>query len=166
MSESQFAPILTPPDMSGGEPPAYLGVDSLASLDLARLVTATGASPGSFCTACLSGNYPVPVPLGDSKLALEDDLSIEAKENTLTIKGEKKTAEKAENADVLYRGIASRAFERRFQLADHVEVKGASLENGLLHVDLFREIPEAAKPRTIKIANGKVQKQVEAKVAA
>jgi len=96
----------------------------------------------------------------------EEDLSIEAKENTLTIKGEKKTAEKADNADVLYRGIASRAFERRFQLADHVEVKGASLENGLLHVDLFREIPEAAKPRTIKIASGKVQKQVEAKVAA
>ena len=96
----------------------------------------------------------------------EDDLAIEAKENTLTIKGEKKTAEKADNADVLYRGIASRAFERRFQLADHVEVKGASLENGLLHVDLVREIPEAAKPRTIKIANGNVAKQVEAKVAA
>ena len=96
----------------------------------------------------------------------EDDLAIEAKENTLTIKGEKKTAEKADNADVLYRGIASRAFERRFQLADHVEVKGASLENGLLNVDLVREIPEAAKPRTIKIANGKVAKQVEAKVAA
>jgi molecular chaperone IbpA len=96
----------------------------------------------------------------------EDDLSIEAKENTLTIKGEKKTAEKTEGGDVLYRGIASRAFERRFQLADYVEVKGASLENGLLHVDLVREIPEAAKPRTIKIANGNSQKQVEAKVAA
>jgi molecular chaperone IbpA len=96
----------------------------------------------------------------------EDDLSIEAKENTLTIKGEKKTAEKSEGGDVLYRGIASRAFERRFQLADYVEVKGASLENGLLHVDLVREIPEAAKPRTIKIANGNSQKQVEAKVAA
>jgi molecular chaperone IbpA len=96
----------------------------------------------------------------------EDDLSIEAKENTLTIKGEKKTTEKSEGGDVLYRGIASRAFERRFQLADYVEVKGASLENGLLHVDLVREIPEAAKPRTIKIANGNSQKQVEAKVAA
>jgi molecular chaperone IbpA len=96
----------------------------------------------------------------------EDDLSIEAKENTLTIKGEKKTAEKSETGDVLYRGIASRAFERRFQLADYVEVKGASLENGLLHVDLVREIPEAAKPRTIKIANGNAQKQVETKVAA
>jgi len=70
---------------------------------------------------------------------------------------------------VLYRGIAARAFERRFQLADHVEVKGASLQNGLLHVDLVREIPEAAKPRQIKIANGAGNgkaAQVEAKVAA
>jgi molecular chaperone IbpA len=98
----------------------------------------------------------------------EGDLAIEAKENTLTVKGEKKeTAEK--DGEVLYRGIAARAFERRFQLADHVEVKGASLQNGLLHVDLVREIPEAAKPRQIKIANGTAKgaaKQVEAKVAA
>jgi molecular chaperone IbpA len=95
----------------------------------------------------------------------EEDLAIEAKENTLTIKGEKK-AETSEGGDVLYRGIAARAFERRFQLADYVEVKGARLQNGLLHVDLVREIPEAAKPRQIKIANGKASKQVEAKVAA
>src|SRR6478752_923939 len=94
----------------------------------------------------------------------EEDLTIEAKENTLTIKGEKKeTAES--NGEVLYRGIAARAFERRFQLADHVEVKGASLQNGLLHVDLVREIPEAMKPRTIAIGKPKT-KQVEAKVAA
>jgi len=98
----------------------------------------------------------------------EEDLAIEAKENTRTIKGEKKVT--AENAgEVLYRGIAARAFERRFQLADHVEVRGASLQNGLLHVDLVREIPEAAKPRQIKIANGAANgkaKQVESKVAA
>ena len=86
----------------------------------------------------------------------EGDLAIEAKEDVLTVKGEKKneTAEK-EAAEFLYRGIASRGFERRFQLADHVEVKGASLENGLLHVDLVRNIPEAMKPRTISISNGK-----------
>ena len=93
-------------------------------------------------------------------------IEVSVADGYLTIKGEKKTAEKSEGGDVLYRGIASRAFERRFQLADYVEVKGASLENGLLHVDLVREIPEAAKPRTIKIANGNSQKQVEAKVAA
>jgi molecular chaperone IbpA len=95
----------------------------------------------------------------------ENDLSIEAKESTLTVKGEKKVQENEKSAEVLYRGIAARAFERRFQLADYVEVRGASLENGLLHIDLVREIPEAMKPRTIAIANGNT-KQVEAKVAA
>lgn len=95
----------------------------------------------------------------------EDDISVETKENTLTVKGEKKSENGAKDNEFLYRGIAARAFERRFQLADHVEVKGASLENGLLHVDLVREIPEAMKPRTIAIGKPKT-KQVEAKVAA
>src|SRR6202022_2086477 len=82
----------------------------------------------------------------------QGELSIVAKENTLTIKGEKTANENtAEKAEVLYRGIAARAFERAFQLADFVQVKNASLENGLLHVDLVREIPEAKKPRTIPI---------------
>ncbi len=81
------------------------------------------------------------------------ELSIVAKENTLTIKGEKTANENGENkSEVLYRGIAARAFERVFQLADFVVVKNASLENGLLHVDLVREIPEAKKPRSIPIA--------------
>ena len=81
------------------------------------------------------------------------ELSIVSKENTLTIKGEKATEETAK-AEVLYRGIAARAFERAFQLADYVTVKNASLENGLLHVDLVREIPEAKKPRSIPISTG------------
>ncbi len=84
----------------------------------------------------------------------EAELGIEVKENTLTLKGEKTASEASEGAQVLYRGIAARAFERRFQLADHVEVKGAVLENGLLHVDLVRNIPEAKKPRIIPIAGG------------
>ena len=83
----------------------------------------------------------------------QNDLSIVAKENTLTIKGEKVANENGKDpSEVLYRGIASRAFERVFQLADFVQVKNASLENGLLHVDLVREIPEAKKPRSIPIA--------------
>ena len=83
------------------------------------------------------------------------ELSIVAKENTLTIKGEKSANENGKDkSEVLYRGIAARAFERVFQLADHVEVKGAHLENGLLHVDLVREVPEAMKPRQIPIGNG------------
>ena len=90
----------------------------------------------------------------------ENDLTIESKENTLAVKGEKQ--EKAEKeGEVLYQGIAARAFERRFQLADYVQVSGAQLANGLLHVDLVREIPEAKKPRQIPIGNGKkVEPQV------
>jgi molecular chaperone IbpA len=81
----------------------------------------------------------------------DSDLSIEVKENALTIRGEKKTAEERK-AEVLYQGIAARTFERRFQLADGVQVTGAALENGLLHVDLVRQIPEAKKPKLIPIA--------------
>jgi len=94
----------------------------------------------------------------------EKEVNIEVKENTLVIRGEKETTEQEEKGEVLYQGIAARAFERRFQLADHVEVKGASLENGLLHVDLVREIPEAMKPRQIPIGAGSGRgKVIEAK---
>jgi molecular chaperone IbpA len=95
-----------------------------------------------------------------------DDVSIEVKQNTLTISGKK--AEKTETkSEFLHQGIASRAFERRFQLADHVEVKGAEMDNGLLHIALKREIPEAMKPRTIPIKSGSGEAKVlEAKKAA
>ena len=73
--------------------------------------------------------------------------------DVLTVKGEKSEAE-GEASRFLHRGIAGRAFERRFQLAEHVEVKGASLKHGLLHIDLVRIIPEAMKPRRIEIATG------------
>lgn len=86
------------------------------------------------------------------------ELSVEAKEHVLTIKGEK--AEEAADREILYRGIASRTFERRFQIAEYVRVDGASLENGLLHVDLVRELPEAMKPRKIEITSGGT-KQIE-----
>jgi molecular chaperone IbpA len=81
----------------------------------------------------------------------EADLSIETRENALTVKGEKQHSDE-HTGEVLYQGIAARAFERRFQLADYVQVKGATLEHGLLHIDLVREVPEAKKPRTIQIA--------------
>ena len=93
----------------------------------------------------------------------QDDLSIEVKENALTIRGEKKGSVE-QRADVLYQGIAARTFERRFQLADGVQVTGAALENGLLHVDLVREIPEAKKPKLIPIASRGAQ-TIEAKAA-
>ena len=91
----------------------------------------------------------------------KDELSIVAKENTLTIKGEKVANENGKDkSEVLYRGIAARAFERIFQLADFVAVKNASLEHGLLHVDLVREIPEAKKPRAIPISTSAAAAQV------
>lgn len=92
----------------------------------------------------------------------EEDISIEAHRNVLTVKGEKSAEQKGES-ELLYRGIASRSFERRFQLADHVEVTGANLENGLLHIDLTRNIPEEMKPRRIPIAAVKDAKEIEAR---
>jgi molecular chaperone IbpA len=80
-----------------------------------------------------------------------EDLAIEVKENALTLFGEKKVADGEPPAEMVYQGIAARAFERRFQLADFVQVTGAKLENGLLHIDLVREVPEAKKPRSIPI---------------
>ncbi len=80
----------------------------------------------------------------------EDELNIEAKDGQLVVSGKKVPAEG--EVTYLHRGIAERAFERRFQLADHVRATGAVTENGLLHVDLVREVPEALKPRTIEIA--------------
>ena len=88
-----------------------------------------------------------------------DDLNLEAKENTLTIRGEKQSEK--EESTFLHRGIAARSFERKFQLADHVVVKGAGLENGLLHVELVRELPEAMKPRAIPIATKGVETKSE-----
>jgi len=94
----------------------------------------------------------------------DDEISIEAHRNVLTIKGERKEETEGEGSEVLYRGIAARSFERRFQLADHVEVSGATLKNGLLHIDLKRNIPEEMKPRKIDISvGGKSAKQIEAK---
>lgn len=96
----------------------------------------------------------------------EGDLNIEVKENTLTIRGEKQQKTEEKKAETLYQGIAARTFERVFQLADFVQVKGANLENGLLHVDLVREIPEAKKPRLIPINGKTIENKAETKAAA
>lgn len=96
----------------------------------------------------------------------EEELAIEARENTLLVRGEKAPQQDNTPREYLFQGIAGRAFERRFQLADYVNVTAAALENGLLHIDLVREIPEAKRPRTIPIALGegsaKALKPVEA----
>jgi molecular chaperone IbpA len=97
----------------------------------------------------------------------EKEISIEAHAHVLTVKGEKGEDNATAEGEYLYRGIATRAFERRFQLADHVEVQSASLKNGLLHIDLLRNIPEAMKPRRIAIAAeaGNEAKTIEAQIA-
>lgn len=95
-----------------------------------------------------------------------DEIKVDVKESTLTVRGEKKaeTEEKDPERRFLYRGIASRSFERRFQLADHVEVKAADLKDGLLHVDLVRNLPERMRPRSIPIGTGEPAKRIEAQV--
>jgi len=82
------------------------------------------------------------------------DIAIESKENSLQVKGGRPTESADKQREFLHRGIAERAFELRFQLAEYVEVSGASLENGLLHIDLKRELPESKRPRQIEIGTG------------
>ena len=140
-----------------------VGFDRLFSL-VDQLAGHDGGSPGYppyNIERTGENNYRVTVAVAGFA---EPELSIEVKENTLTIRGEKQDKAEQDKGETLYQGIAARAFERVFQLADYVQVKGASLENGLLHVDLVREIPEAKKPRQVPISNGKA-KVIEAKAA-
>ena len=90
----------------------------------------------------------------------EGEINIEVKETTLSVRGEKKPGRK--ERQFLHRGIAERSFERRFQVADYVEVAGAQLRDGLLHIDLVRNLPERMRPRKIEIASSVQPKQVEA----
>ena len=86
----------------------------------------------------------------------DSELNVETRENVLTVRGSKEQPQKTDGdkREVLYQGIAARAFERRFHLADHVSAVKATTENGLLHIELVREVPEAAKPRVISIQHG------------
>jgi len=129
-----------------------LGFDRLFSLLDQGIDSAGNGYPPYNIERTADNDYRVTVAVAGFA---EPELSVVAKENTLTIRGEKNAKSDEQRGDVLYQGIAARAFERVFQLADYVQVKGAKLENGLLHVDLVREIPEAKKPRTIPIGNGK-----------
>ena len=100
----------------------------------------------------------------------EKDIEITSQNNLLIVQGRAQEQEAGGNLTYLHRGIAGRAFERRFQLADHIRVAGATLENGLLTIDLVREIPEAMKPRKIEIStvnvnNGKLVEGKKVKTA-
>jgi molecular chaperone IbpA len=130
---------------------ATVGFDQMADL-MDRVLTDTGSAP----------SYP---PYNIEKIAddawrisiavagfTDEELSVEVRENALIVAAKK--AKEDEKRVYLHRGIATRAFERRFHLADHVRVTGATHANGMLHIDLVREVPEALKPRRIEIANG------------
>lgn len=95
----------------------------------------------------------------------QNDLDITAENGTLTVRGRKGEADKEDGSSFLHRGIATRAFEQRFQLADHIEVKDARIENGMLSIDLLREVPENLKPRKVLVKQGALDRSGEAFVA-
>jgi molecular chaperone IbpA len=88
----------------------------------------------------------------------QDDLDLTVQDNTLVVTG--RTANEAQKTEVLYRGIAGRAFERRFVLADHIMVEGAEMQNGLLHINLKRVVPESLKPRRVAIQTGEAPRTI------
>jgi molecular chaperone IbpA len=88
----------------------------------------------------------------------ENELDVQVENNTLTVRG--KVAQEEDKSTYLYRGIAGRSFERKFELANHIQVSGARIENGLLHIDLKREIPEALKPRKVAIGSSKAPQSI------
>lgn len=129
---------------------SFIGFDRMASLiDNAAKFSGTNAYPPYNITQLSEDDYLIELAVagfGDA------DLEIETHENVLSVVGTK-AANESHAGEYLHRGIAERGFERRFQLADHVRVTGASLVNGLLRVELKRELPEAMKPRKIAISN-------------
>ena len=108
-------------------------------------------------------NYPPfdLIKLGDNDYRIElavagfkaDEIDITAQQNVLIVSGKKKEESESKSSDYIYRGIATRSFERRFALADHIQVRGADLKDGLLAIELVREIPEAMRPRKINIGD-------------
>lgn len=145
---------------------SMIGFDRLSN----ALETAYRSEPGGYppYNIEVSGENDYRITMAVAGFS-EKDLSIEVKENILTVSGGRTEESDQPEARYLYRGIANRSFERKFQLADYVRVVDARLENGLLHVSLRREIPEAMKPRQIEIRSGDLNRLTEgerAKAAA
>lgn len=128
-----------------------VGFDRLATM-LDRALTAdagTNTYPPYNIEKASDDSYRITVAVAGFS---EDELNIEMRDGQLVISA-KKSEPESEDVSYLHRGIAARAFEKRFQLADHVRATGAEAKDGLLHIDLIREVPEALKPRRIEIAN-------------
>ncbi|MGD8207343.1 MAG: Hsp20 family protein [Thiohalocapsa sp.] len=126
---------------------SMIGFDRLSNALETAYRTEPGGYPPYNVEVCGENDYRVTMAVAGFA---QKDLSIEVRENTLTVSGARPEQDSAERK-YLYRGIANRSFERKFQLADYVRVTDARLENGLLHIELRREIPEAMRPRTIEI---------------
>lgn len=127
-----------------------IGFDRLAQMiDTINIDVPTGYPPYNI-EKLSDNNYAISMAVSGFD---EDNLNIDVKENILTVVGD---ASKEDNREYLYKGISSRNFERRFRLADYVEVESANLSNGLLNIILKRELPEAMKPRKIEISSSKV----------
>ncbi len=133
-----------------------IGFDRMAQLlDQANRIDQTPSYPPYNIESIDENNYRITLALAGFS---DQDLTITSEQNTLTVKGKK---DNDVEGKFIHRGIANRSFERRFQLADHVKVRAANMNNGLLHIELEREIPEAMKPRTIAI--GSEQNTIEQK---
>lgn len=137
---------------------SFIGVDHLANLiDKASQPGKQSSYPPYNIELLAENQYRITMAVAGFS---EDDIDIESKDNGLIIVGTKQVAANSDQENILaprhflHQGIAERNFERKFQLGEHVKVIGAFMENGLLHVDLEREVPEALKPRKIAI-NGK-----------
>jgi len=126
-----------------------VGYDRLANLlnSTHRLDTGNGFPPYNIQKAG-DDHYRITMAVAGFS---DSDLNITSEKNVLIVTGERPEEQESKDNGYLYRGIATRSFERRFTLADHVKVTGARLDNGLLHIELEREIPEAMKPRSIEI---------------
>lgn len=134
---------------------SFIGFDHLASLlDSANRTEKSNGYPPYNIESVAEDKYRITMAIAGFS---ENELEIQSEQNTLVVKGIKSAAdEKAPQKKFLYQGIAERNFERRFQLGDYIKVIGAEMENGLLHIELEREIPEALKPRKIEIGKGKL----------
>ena len=130
-----------------------VGFDRLASmLNATHRPEQAGGYPPYNIVSCGENSYQISMAVAGFA---EHELKITSELNQLTVIGEKAEEKQSEGTQYLYRGIATRSFERRFNLADHVRVTGASLDNGLLHISLERELPEVMKPRSIEIKSAK-----------
>nr|WP_099019643.1 Hsp20 family protein [Marinicella litoralis] len=133
-----------------------VGFDRMAQLlDQANRIDQTPSYPPYNIESIDDNNYLITLALAGFS---DEDLTITSEQNTLTVKGKKDSEVQGK---FIHRGIANRSFERRFQLADHVKVRAANMNNGLLHIELEREIPEAMKPKNIAI--GTQQKTLDQK---